>query len=65
MAKREQLTDSNTRGRFGLSRRDVLVNAALIGAGIALGPAWLPRAPIRPGTLATGATKRALAEETK
>jgi aryl-alcohol dehydrogenase-like predicted oxidoreductase len=40
MPKREQLTVSNTQGRSGLSRRDVLANAALVGAGIAIGPVW-------------------------
>ena len=39
MPNRELLT-ANTRGRPGLSRRDVLANAALIGAGVAIGPAW-------------------------
>ena len=40
MAKREQLTASNPQGRSGLSRRDVLANAALVGAGVAIGPVW-------------------------
>ena len=40
MSKREQLTASNTQGRSGLSRRDVLANAALVGAGVAIGPLW-------------------------
>ena len=40
MPNRELLTASNTQGRSGLSRRDVLANAALVGAGIAIGPAW-------------------------
>ena len=40
MPKRELLTASNTRGRSGLSRRDVLANAALVGAGVAIGPVW-------------------------
>ena len=34
MPKREQLTASNTQGRSGLSRRAVLANGALVGAGI-------------------------------
>jgi len=40
MLKREQLTASNTQRRSGISRRDVLANAPLVGAGIAIGPAW-------------------------
>jgi predicted oxidoreductase len=40
MPKREQLTASNPEGRSGLSRRDVLANAALVGAGVAIGPVW-------------------------
>ena len=40
MLNREQLAASNTQRRSGLSRRDVLANAALVGAGIAIGPAW-------------------------
>jgi aryl-alcohol dehydrogenase-like predicted oxidoreductase len=40
MLKREQLAASNPQGGSGLSRRDVLANAALVGAGIAIGPAW-------------------------
>ena len=43
MPKRELLTASNTQGRPGLSRRDVLANAALVGAGIAIGPAVVCR----------------------
>lgn len=39
MPKRE-LTASNTQNRSGFSRRDVLANAALVGAGIAIGPVW-------------------------
>jgi hypothetical protein len=38
--KRELLTASNTQGRSGLNRRDVLANAALVGAGVAAGPLW-------------------------
>jgi hypothetical protein len=40
MPKRELLTASNTQGRSGLSRRDVLANAALVGAAVAIGPLW-------------------------
>lgn len=40
MPRRELLTASNTQGCSGLSRRDVLANAALVGAGVALGPGW-------------------------
>ena len=38
MPKHEQLTASNAQGRSGLSRRDVLANAALVAAGVAIGP---------------------------
>ena len=40
MLKREQLIASNTHSRSGLSRREVLAHAALIGAGITIAPAW-------------------------
>ena len=40
MSKREPFVVSNTQGRSGFSRRDVLVNAALVGAGVAIGPLW-------------------------
>ena len=40
MPNRELLTASNARGRSGLSRRDVLAKAALVGAAIAIGPTW-------------------------
>jgi hypothetical protein len=40
MPKRELVAASITRDRSGLRRRDVLANAALMGAGLALGPLW-------------------------
>jgi aryl-alcohol dehydrogenase-like predicted oxidoreductase len=40
MAKRELEAVSITRNRSGLRRRDVLANAAFMGAGLALGPLW-------------------------
>jgi len=40
MAKRELEAASITRNRSGLRRRDVLANAAFMGAGLALGPLW-------------------------
>ena len=40
MPKHEQLTASTTQSRSGLSRRDVLANAALVAAGVAIGPVW-------------------------
>jgi aryl-alcohol dehydrogenase-like predicted oxidoreductase len=40
MSKRDQFTASNSDGRPGVSRRDVLANAALVGAGVAIGPLW-------------------------
>jgi aryl-alcohol dehydrogenase-like predicted oxidoreductase len=38
MEKNRQTTGSNTQDRLALGRRDFLVNAALIGAGLAVGP---------------------------
>jgi aryl-alcohol dehydrogenase-like predicted oxidoreductase len=38
MEKNKQATGSNAQGRRALSRRDFLANAALIGAGLAVGP---------------------------
>jgi hypothetical protein len=38
MPQRELVTASNTQSRSGLSRRDVLATAALVGAGVAVGP---------------------------
>ena len=40
MSKREPFVVSNTQGRSGFSRRDVLVNAALVGTGVAIGRLW-------------------------
>lgn len=40
MPNRQLVTASNTQDRPGLSRRDLLANAALVGAGIAVGPLW-------------------------
>jgi hypothetical protein len=36
----ELVTESNSPDRSGFSRRDLLGNAALIGAGFAVGPLW-------------------------
>jgi len=38
MKKNKQTTGSNTQDRRALSRRNFLANAALIGAGLAVGP---------------------------
>ena len=54
MPKRERLTASNTRGPSGLSRRDVLANTALLGAGVAIGPLWLASC----GDQSTGSSNR-------
>src|SRR5438034_3207942 len=40
MPTRELVTESNSPDRSGFSRRDLLGNAALIGAGFAVGPLW-------------------------
>src|SRR5436190_1624575 len=40
MPKRERLSASITQGSSGVSRRDVLANAALVGVGVAIGPGW-------------------------
>ena len=40
MPRRQLAIASNTQDRSGLSRRDLLANAALIGAGFAIGPWW-------------------------
>jgi len=40
MPKRQLVTASNAQERSGLSRRDLLANAALIGGRFAVGPLW-------------------------
>ena len=65
MPERELLTASNTRGRSGLSRRDVLANAALVGAGMAIGPAWFAACGDQSKHANNRATEPALAEERK
>src|SRR5881628_1074850 len=40
MPTRELVTESNSLDRSRFSRRDLLGNAALIGAGFAVGPLW-------------------------
>jgi len=62
MEKEKQTTGSNRQDRRALSRRDFLANAALIGAGLAVGP-LLGTASSEKST--TGTAKGSVKEKTK
>jgi aryl-alcohol dehydrogenase-like predicted oxidoreductase len=57
MEKSKQTTGSNTEDRWALSRRDFLANAALIGAGLAVGPLSWAAAADQPQEISNGSDK--------